>query len=267
MKLVIHKENTLTIILMSLSLFVFNIAAAQAQRILRVSGNYVLIDISRSSGLKVGDQINVFGKSASGDEIIVGKVQIVEFRNDQCAATIVTKNSQYKISVGDKVAVNDSESIDYLFKDDEQENTFRSNQNSFSRNDPNPSRASYGPRKSNTFSAVLIGSGVVAAGLAYYFNDKANDTYDDYQNANTTDKAISYYKDTASLDQNAQISMGVGGGLIALGIIKILLNRSNQSQYSANQFQIDTVNRQSYAGLKISFNINKISAPFSHSAD
>ena len=171
-----------------LFIFTFSInKLAFSQKILQVNNKFVLIDIDESAGLQLNDKVLVYKILNSGKVKIVGIVEIVIFKNRKCGGKIISESSINKIEVGDLINVKKYSPV---------------------RKD-----------KRSILSYVLIGTGVIASGTSLYFHNQANQTYREYESATTTEDAIRLFDKTTSFDKNSQISLGVGGVLLAIGII------------------------------------------------
>ena len=75
-----------------------------SQKIIKVKKPYVLIDISRESGYRVGDELLVYHPGEEDEDKLVGVVELVVFKADECAAKIIKESVSTKIQVGDVVA-------------------------------------------------------------------------------------------------------------------------------------------------------------------
>ena len=112
--------------------------------------------------------------------------------------------------------------------------------------------------QSNILSYSFIGAGIVAAGGAFIFHHKSNQTFAEYEAAKTTGDAVRLYDKTASFDTKSRISFGVAGGFIVVGVVTYLLNHSKEPSFSKYSYSIEPVQRQEYVGLKFKLDLDKI---------
>ena len=225
------------------------VSAGQAQSVLETSNEFVLIDISQSSGLHVGDKIQIYRKTTAAEDSVVAEVEIVQFKDKICAAKILDPN--FSIRVGDYTKINNDVAIKNLFEKYET----KAPNGPFSSNS-SPKKQTY--QKNNTLSYILMGSGVLASGLGVFFNTKADNTYEDYKDALTTKRMADLYDETTRYDKVAQISMGIGGGLIVLGLVKWLFLDKTPAQPDQHAFRVDPVTTPTYAGLNLSFDLHRL---------
>jgi hypothetical protein len=183
-----------------------------SQNILKRINTLVLIDINERSGCRVGDQLPVFRKRGASEREM-GRIVVVQFKNNKCAGKIISENAVNKITVGD----------------------FVKQKSSVKRGIP---ASSY--KKDHTITYLSIGTGLAGLGLAYYFDTKANATYKDYKTANTVAKTVDCYEQTISYDKKSRVSMGVGGGLIACGLLYEVLYKPKASK--PGQFGLNVKN-------------------------
>ena len=76
---------------------------AYSQEILNRIQHIVLIDIDQTSGLQTGDQVPVNRRGTDGSIIKIGMVEIARYQDGKCAAKIIKEHSGFKISVGDRI--------------------------------------------------------------------------------------------------------------------------------------------------------------------
>ncbi len=75
--------------------------ASHSQKVLRRVRQYVLIDMNASSGLAVGGEVDIYRKNELGFFSQVGRVRVVRYQAEKCAAEIVSESIDLKISTGD----------------------------------------------------------------------------------------------------------------------------------------------------------------------
>ncbi len=174
-----------------------------SQKIIKKNKKYVVLDINQSYGLKVNDKVPVYKKVASDKTQKVGLIQIRLFQKGKCVAQILKQDPELRIEIGD----------------------FINNEENFEKIINNKSSG----RK--TLPYLTLGTGLLASGLGYYFYDQANQAYKNYEAATTAESAVSYYKQTTKFDNQTKISLGIGGGLVVVGLITMLTNRSHSTSY------------------------------------
>jgi hypothetical protein len=217
-----------------LVLIITNVALSQ--KINRRTNKFVLIEIALQSGIKIGDQFDVYHSSPKHKDQKTGRVKIIKFQGGKCAGEVISENVKFPISAGDflKLTPPNNEIAFDAFNED----ILKSNQ---------PQRQYYS-RKSNTLPRYLsIGAGILSCGLGYSFHNKANTIYSDYKSAKTADDATRLYENTVKYDQNTNIALGVGAGLIVLGVIYPLFKPNSTANpkysfdvYSSNdKFQVN----------------------------
>ncbi len=194
-----------------------------SQTILKIVENYVAIDIDESSGLRPGDKITVFRIVESGDRLKIGRLEIFKYGNNMCAAEIVMENSPYKIKVGDFVNIR---------------------------------QIGLTSNKKNMLPYFSLGTGIIVSGLGFYFHNKANKTFEEYEMAYVPEDAVSLFDKTKNFDKKAQICIGVGGGLVVFGVLYKILKRNNRSQNNTNVFTLAPVQNRGFTGISTRFYFN-----------
>ena len=218
-------------------LFIFLLLAdfAYSQTILKRSKKYVIVDIDETYGLNPNDRVNVYKKLITDDIQHVGTLKIVLFKKGKCIGQILSESPEFPIEAGD----------------------FISTENNFSKKKNKHSSAVQSSSSKNNFLTYLsFGTGIIASGLGYYFYDQANQTYQNYEAATNSQDAVKLYDDTISLDKKSKIGFGVGGGLIAVGIISYLVNRGN-SQPQSNTFSLQPVQKSNFVGFRMNWCFNQ----------
>jgi len=173
----------------------------------------------------------------------------VTFRQGKCAAKVIQEKSGYRINKGDYIQQGQGSDLDFLFGESEPD----LNQ---SRQSRTAHQAGSG-RTSHTLSYVLIGTGVASLGYGYYTYGQANSYYDKYEATGNYNEAVKYYNKTIDYDKSAQIYAGIGGGLIAIGVMKIILsNRSGPASYSYDKIKVIPVCARHYLGIHFNYALN-----------
>ncbi len=201
---------------------------AYPQKIVRIVKSHVLIDTNKTSGLKIGNKVNVFRKLKSGQMINNGKLKIVMFKQGKTVGKIISQHPKYKITVGDIISI------------------------------PERKEGVYSP----TLSYLSIGAGLIACGLGYYYYDQADQMYTDYVAASTLRERDRLYNKTSSTyDNNSNFSYGIGGGLIAFGIIYYFINRNIEPPPTPPTTQkpvsISPIHKPHYVGMGINICLNR----------
>ena len=91
-----------------LPLFIFSLLMINnlySQEIIRIHNQYILIDIDKSSGLKIGDDVNVIRVNSPESPFIIGKVKIVRYQNGRYAGKILSVKNKYQIKKGDHIQI------------------------------------------------------------------------------------------------------------------------------------------------------------------
>ncbi len=220
----------------SLIFLVFLTDVAFSQTILKRAKKYVIIDIDETYGLQANDEVNVQKKLMSGGTRNVGTLKIVLFKKGKCIGQVISENSESPIAVGDFISMEDD---------------FSAMPTEYS------SAGSTSGSGSKAFTYLSIGLGAVASGAGYYFLNQANQTYKDYEAATTSQDAADLYDKTVKLDKQSKIGFGVGGGLIAVGLISYLMNHNNPQPRYSNAFSIEPVWKKNFIGLGMNLSFNQ----------
>lgn len=206
-----------------------------SQTILKRQKNYVVVDIDEMFGLQVNDRVNVYRNFDSGAVQNIGTLKVVLFKKGKCIAQIVSENTTFPIEIGDFISLEDN------FSSKQEKKSALGNSSS---------------KKNNTFSYVSFGLGIAASGLGYYFHEQANQNYNDYKAATTSQDAKDLFDQTIAIDKKAKIGLGVGGGLIAMGLISYLLNHKKSQPGPDHAFSLNPVLKKNYWGLGVNLNFN-----------
>lgn len=214
------------------------IVAAFPQKITKVNRPYVLIDISASSGVSVGDKMDVIRQIGPGQTKNIGKVEIVVFKRGKCAGKIISETSSYPIRVGDQIQL---KSVAAAPK----------------RTTP---KLSYKPAGSANYipTYISVAAGVAALGVSYYYWDQAEQSAKDYEAMSYTNKQINYLSTSQDLNKydNLSNSFRVAGGcLIFGGVAYYLWTRSHTSTLSST-IDVQPVYASNYKGLNFSLSFN-----------
>lgn len=172
-----------------LLLFLAFASSAHSQTIIATSPKFVILE--NDPNLIMGNEYFVLKKLDNGEIVQVGKVKLIREIKGKLAGKITAKSPNYNIAKGDFLRM--------------------------------PTYAV--GKKSNFLTYSSIGAGLIAAGAGYYFYDQGNKAFDDYEQAQTSLEAIELYEDTRTWDRKSQISYGVGGTLITMGVLYAILNR------------------------------------------
>lgn len=188
-------------------------ASAFSQTVVTRRNKYLLIQVPQSADVQVGDKLDV-SRKAPGERLHkVGTARVVRIRGNKCACEILTENTRSPIRVGDSTeSLQSPADMDIDFLEDEYTPENRSV-------NIQPDRK----RDNHSLKILTIVAGAASCGLGYYYNDKANDIYKDYKAAETAQDASKLYKRTVNYDKNTNLAVGIGGGLVALGVIYPLL--------------------------------------------
>lgn len=208
---------------------------AVSQTILKRVKKYVIIAIDESNGFGINDQVDVHKKLVSGHSQNVGKVKIILFKSGKCIGQIMSEKVESPIAAGDFISM---------------ETSYSETQSKYSAAEP----ASWAGTKS--LSYLSLGIGIVASGLGYYFLDQANQTYKDYEAATSSQDAVDFFDKTIALDKKSKIGFGIGGGLIAIGLISYLMNQPRPQPKAGNSFSFQPVWKNDSVVMGVSFCFN-----------
>lgn len=211
---------------------------AVSQTILKRAKKYVIVDIDQSFGLNANDMVNVHKKMLSGDTENIGTIKIVMFKNGKCIGQIMSENPETPVAAGDFISM---------------ENNFSATKSKYSSAGSSSISSSSG---NNSLTYLSLGIGIAASGLGYYFLDQANQTYADYEAAATSQDASDLFDKTIDLDKKSKIGFGVGGGLIAVGLISYLMKQGSSQPGPRDTFSLQPVWKKNFSGLGLSFSFN-----------
>jgi hypothetical protein len=206
-----------------------------SQKIIKKTKKYVVLDINQSYGLNVNDKVPVFKKTASGEAQKIGLVQIMLFKKGKCVAQILKEEPPFKIGIGDFI---DKENTYELKKE-------RLNASSYA-----------APARRNVWTYISVGAGLAVSGLGYYYYNQATQSYQEYEQATTAAAAVRRYDQTARFDNQAKICFGICGGLAAVGLIALLINR-RQTATSESNFSMAPMSQQGQVGFSLHWNFNQ----------
>ena len=223
------RKCSLLLLVLVLSVSVYS------QEITRIVKSHVLINADETSGLKPGNKVSVFRKAPTGEEKKIGKLEIVMFKEGKCVGKIISENPRYKIGVGDYIG------FPQIVK---------------------ARTKSYSGENKYLLSYLSIGTGIVACGLGYYFYDQAEQSYEDHLAA-SGDEKIRLFDKTTRYDTNSNVSYGIGGGLIALGIINYLITRHNDSTptYYEKPVSLYPIHQNGCVGMGVHLSLNRPNKP------
>ncbi len=213
-----------------------------AQEVTRVKRPYVLIDIGQEEGVKVGDEMNLYRLDAAGNPIRTARIEIITFRGTRCGAKIIVENDQYMIRNGDRLLM-------------PYETEIRSKMVQRSRTNPQAmSSYQYRPSRSHWLSYVSITAGLISGGLGYYFYNEADEL------SNIEPMSLEHQSELAEdirkYDNQSNFSAGLGGGLVAFGVLHYFLTRNKP----ANPNQVFTwhpVQQKGMVGMGVQFALKK----------
>jgi len=196
-----------------------------AQEVLKIMNRYVLIDMNRSGLFSVGDKCSLYRPAFTGD-IKTGTVEIVTFRQGKCAAKIISVDVPGGIQVGDYLQKDEAD-LDYLYQHAPSESSVNSAYNYHSAD------SQYPIKKNNTLAYIAAGAGLGMLAFGYYSQDRADNTYLNYEKTYNSDDADALYNKTVKLDKQSQISYGIGGAALAFGLFKLIADNVSRSEQSA----------------------------------
>lgn len=215
------------------------VASVYPQDVVTRKNKYLLIKLPSYAVVKPGERFDISRKTAGKRIQKIGTARVVKIRGNRCACEIVTENSRSPIRVGDFMeSLQSSSDIEMDLMGDDYSGGESLNVRAGSRRD------------NQALRYLTIVAGAASCGLGYYYNDKANDIYKDYKAAQTAQDASRLYKRTLNYDKNTNLALGVGGGLIALGVIYPFLkpHMTSNSNYSLD---VEPV----YDGMRVSLSL------------
>lgn len=184
-------------IILVFALIVFN-TISYSQHVLHRHNNHILIDLDKSSGYTIDHIYNIY-RSLNDTSILIGKAQVIEYRDSKCALQIISENQP--IEIGDIIESTNKNKIDILFE------SYNKKINISERT------------RNRTLTYITGGSGLVATVMGLVFYSQAAKHYDDYKSATTPDQASLAFDRAERWNNFSKISYGVGGGLIVFALI------------------------------------------------
>ncbi len=222
--------------------FVFT-SSVFSQKIIKVKRPYVLIDISRDSGYQIGDECLVYHPIEGGEDKLVGVVELMAYKENQCAAKIIKESTTMDIQEGDIIAP-------YQKSGDKTGKTVKKSTPSGTVSST-PSRYAF-QDKSQLPSYLSFAAGIVSWGVSYYYYNEAEKASNTYHVLEEHDSLVDK---TRKYDNISNFCMGLGGGLVAYSVINYLLTRRANIQMSEN-VSIVPVHKRDYFGMGITVNLN-----------
>jgi len=223
--------------------FVFT-SSVFSQKIIKVKKPYVLIDISRDSGYQIGDECLVYHPIEGEEDKLVGVVELMAYKENQCAAKIIKESTTMDIQEGDIIAPyqKSGEKTDKIVKKSTPSGIVSSTQ----------SRYAF-QRKSQLPSYISLSAGILSCTIGYYYYHEAE------KNSELIPANTAEYEDlkdeTKKFDNTANFCFGLGGGLVAYSIINYILTRRTNLKMSEN-VSIVPVHKRDYFGMGITVNLN-----------
>ncbi len=228
--------------LMLILCFIFT-SSVFSQKIIKVKKPYVLIDISKNSGYQIGDEFLVYHPIADGEDKLVGVVELMVFKSDQCAAKIIKESITTEIQVGDIVTPyqkSGEEKVPYI-NDNETSSTSASIQSRFAFQ-----------RKSQLPSYLSFSAGMISFGISYFYYNEAEKNSTKYHLPDEHDQLVD---ETRKFDNISNFCLGLGGGLIAYSIINYMLTRRANIRMN-ERVSVVPVHKRDYYGMSLTFDLN-----------
>jgi hypothetical protein len=214
---------------------------AFSQKIIRIYKSYVLLNVYQYFGLEVNDIVSVYRKSHSVQNMYIGLIKIIKFQAGMCAAKIISERQDKEISLGDFIDIKTFNNDNNFWKEfwDKWETT------------------SYEKKSNHPFTILCIMSGAMLSWAGYNFLKKADDIYTKYEVAKTSKDAIHLFDKTLNYDKYSNVSFFVGGGLVALGLLRVISKHNSKPFYNYNDMSllIIPVHRHEYVGLKVTLSL------------
>ena len=177
--------------------------AVHAQRVIKIYKNLVLLDLKPSDGYYADDEIPLYRANVLGEPIKVGRIKIIKFQNDQCAAKIIKQDKNLPIQKGDFIL---QKNMDTNFEVTSFDNT--------------PGWLTYG----------FAGLGAVSIGLGAYYQELADKKYAEYATLEFDPETVEVYSRASSFENRSYVFYAVGGGLLTAAILHLLLQQKWENQ-------------------------------------
>jgi len=210
-----------------------------SQKIVKVKKPYVLIDISRESGYRVGDELLVYHPGEEDEDKLVGLVELITFKGDECAAKIIKESVTTKIQVGDVIKPY-------------QTSTPKKDKGRASTRPSTP--PSYGLQKKSQLPSYLsLTAGIISCSVGYYYYNEAEKNT---QVIPASDEYESLKDETRRFDNTANFCFGLGGGLVAYGIVNYILTYRTNIRIN-QRVSVMPVHKRDFFGMGLTVNLNK----------
>lgn len=214
-----------------------------SQEVTRVKRPYILIDVAEGEGVKIGDEMNIYRLDAAGNPVITARVEIVTFRGSRCGAKIIVEDDQFMIQTGDRLLM--------PYENDIRQQLIQRGPPS---TEPPTTQYRYNYGRSHWLSYVTITAGLISGGLGYYFYNEAEDL------SNVQPLSLEHQYELAEeirkYDNQSNFSVGLGGGLIAFGVLHYFLTRNKPP--NPNQiFTLHPVQKRGVMGMGLQFALKK----------
>jgi len=215
-----------------------------SQTIIKVKKPYVLIDISRDSEYEIGDQCLVYHPMEGEEDKLVGVVELMVYKEDQCAAKIIKESVSMKIQEGDIITPYEKvgEGKEQEVEKSTPSGTISSTQSRYAFQE-----------KSQLPSYLSFAAGIVSWGVSYYYYNEAEKASNTYHTS--IEEHNSLVDKTRKYDNISNFCMGLGGGLVAYSVINYLLTHRANIQMSENVLVVP-VHKRDFFGMGITVNLN-----------
>lgn len=200
--------------------------SAKTFPIVRVHEAYVLINAGRNDGLRMNQVLPVKRRTNSG-KMDIGTLRIIRFQHGQSAGKIISEKPGYHVTGNDIVELSGH---------------FQPPASS-----PSPKTLRYGS----------LGLGIAAVGIGYYYYQKADQTYTDYQSAATASDAVRLYDESVSNAKRANYALGIGGGLILFSLLHHVIFRPHETTYPARPYSVQPFRNPHAQGLSLRIALNQ----------
>ncbi|MFO7889878.1 MAG: hypothetical protein R6V04_06020 [bacterium] len=199
------KYNKITLVFFILLLS----SISYSQHVIHRHSDHILLNIDQSSGYRIDHIYNMY-RSVNDTTVLIGKAQIIEFRDSKCAMKIISENQPIKI--GDFIESTDTKKIDNLF-------------GSYYKKINVPEHT-----RNRTITYIAAGTGVVATIMGYSFYRQSAKAYDEYKSADTADDTVYLFNEAERWDNLSKVSYGIGGGLLVFALINELINPASDQE-------------------------------------
>ena len=212
-----------------------------SHQVTRIVRPYILLDIEKTSNVKIGDQLFLYRMGDDGQAGVIGKVQVVRIQGTDCGARILFEDEENPIQLGDRLMTIGETAV----KQSATPSTTRAQ---------TPSGRVFQPRNNQWISFAAVGAGLVAAGLGYHYYWEAEQLSKispvKHQHQAELQNTVRQY------DNRSNFSTYLGGGLIVFGVVHYFITR-NRPVAQRQAINIQTIQKKDYLGVGVQLALKK----------